>query len=210
MRVEIWSDFACPFCYIGKRMLEKALEEFEERDSVETVYRCFQLNPNGQRITGVSYAELIAKKYMLPSEDAKHSIEQLKLYAQSVGLVFNLDTIIHDNTMNAHRLTLYARSVGKEQETAERLMKAYFTESLDISDPTVLVSLSEEIGLNTEKVREIFNGNEYTEEVRKDLKESAQLGIHSVPYFVFDKKLTISGAKPYQEFLSVLNHLKNA
>ncbi len=210
MKIEIWSDFACPFCYIGKRMLEKALEEFEDRDKINVVYRCFQLNPNGQKISGVSYAELIAKKYSMPLDEAKFTVEQMTQYAASVGLVFNLDSIIHANTMNAHRLTLYARRVDKEQKTAERLLKAYFTESLDISEPEVLVTLAEEVGLDKEKVREIFTSNFYTSEVLSDLKESAALGIHSVPYFVFDKKFTLSGAKPAREFLAVLSKLKNS
>jgi predicted DsbA family dithiol-disulfide isomerase len=204
MKIEVWSDFVCPFCYIGKRRLEKALEEFPYRDQVEVVFKSFELDPYASRNTNLTIHELLAKKYGTSIEQAKRMNEGVAEQAASVGLDFEFDTMIPTNTLDAHRMAKFAESKGKGAELTERLLKAYFTDSKHIGDHETLTELAIEAGLNRQEVESILTGNDYEEAVRADEAEAREIGVQGVPFFVLNRKYAISGAQPTEVFVGAL------
>ena len=204
MKIEVWSDFVCPFCYIGKRRLEIALEKFEHKDEVELVFKSFELDPSSKKKFDENIHEIIAKKYGIPVEQAKASNNQLVAQAKALGLNYNFDDLIPTNTFDAHRVVHYAKTEGKVNELAERIFKAYFVDSLNISDHKVLASLAHEVGLNSEKALSILESNQYGEEVRKDEETALKLRISGVPYFLINNKYVVSGAQTPELFLEAL------
>ncbi|GFP77411.1 DsbA family oxidoreductase [Clostridium fungisolvens] len=209
MKIEIWSDFVCPFCYIGKRRLEMALDKFEYKDEVEITFRSFELDPSAQKKYDENIHQLIAKKYGIPVEQAKASNDQLVEQAKTLGLEYNFDTLIPTNTFDAHRLSHYGKSEGKMNELSERILKAYFTDSLDLSDHTVLSKLAGEVGLDSKKALEILSTDQYALDVRKDEERASALRISGVPFFVFNNKYAVSGAQSSDLFLDVLKKVRN-
>lgn len=205
MRIDIWSDYACPFCYIGKRRLEHALSQFPERDKVEVVYRSFQLDPNARADKTRDIHDQLAAKYGMTREKAKAMNEQMAEQARGVGLEFNFDTVVHTNTFDAHRLSHYAAAQGKAGEMAERLLRAYFTDTVDLGDRSVLVSLAGEIGLDAAQVEAVLEGDAYADGVHADIEAARQLNITGVPFFVFNNKYAVSGAQPGPVFSEVLD-----
>lgn len=204
MKIEVWSDFGCPFCYIGKRRLERALESFSHRDEIELVYRSFELDPGAPKDTESSIHELLAVKYGLSLEQAQESNCNVAQQAQTEGLTYNFDTIIPTNTFDAHRLAHYAGEQGKAKEMTERLFRAYFTDSLHIGDWDTLVRLAEEVGLEGTAVREVLEQDTYADVVREDENEARRLGIRGVPFFVLRGKYAVSGAQPLEIFQGAL------
>ncbi|MBU3161589.1 DsbA family oxidoreductase [Clostridium frigoris] len=204
MKIEVWSDFVCPFCYIGKRRLEIALEKFEYKDEVELIFKSFELDPSAKKKFDGNINEIIAKKYGIPVEQAKASNNQIATQAKVIGLNYNFDDLVPTNTFDAHRVAHYAKTQGKMNELSERILKAYFVDSLNISDHKVLASLACEVGLNSEKALSILESDKYSNEVRKDEETASKLGISGVPYFVINNKYTISGAQPSEIFLEAL------
>lgn len=205
MRIDIWSDYACPFCYIGKRRLEHALSQFSERDKVEVVYRSFQLDPNARADQTKDIHDQLAAKYGMTREKAKAMNEQLAEQASGVGLQFNFDTVVHTNTFNAHRLSHYAAANGKAAEMTERLLQAYFTDTVNLDDRSVLVSLAGEVGLDSAEAAAVLEGDAYAEQVHADIEEAQRLNITGVPFFVFNNKYAVSGAQPGPVFSEVLD-----
>ncbi|EOS56836.1 DsbA family oxidoreductase [Paenibacillus barengoltzii] len=204
MKIEVWSDFGCPFCYIGKRRLERALESFSHRDEIELVYRSFELDPGAPKDTESSIHELLAVKYGLSLEQAQESNRNVAQQAQTEGLTYNFDTIIPTNTFDAHRLAHYAGEQGKAKEMTERLFRAYFTDSLHIGDWDTLIRLAEEVGLDGAAVREVLEQNTFADAVREDENEARRLGIRGVPFFVLRGKYAVSGAQPLEIFQGAL------
>jgi predicted DsbA family dithiol-disulfide isomerase len=205
MKVEIWSDYACPFCYIGKRRLEKALGQFAHRDQVEVEFKSFELDPGAPRDPGKSNHEMLAEKYGISVEKAKQMTEGIRQQAAEEGLDFRFDTIIPANTFAAHRLTHYAKTKGKDLELAENLLHAYFTESKHLGDDTVLADIAEASGLGREAALSVLKDEEsYAAEVRADERMAQQMGVRGVPFFVINQKYAISGAQPAETFLGAL------
>lgn len=204
MKIEVWSDFACPFCYIGKRRLEEALEKFPHQDQVEVVFKSFELDPHASRDTDLSIHEIIAKKYGMSVEQAKNMNEGIVQQAAAVGLDFQFDTMIRTNTFNAHRLAKLAEVKGKDAEMTERLLKAYFTESKHIGDHDTLTELAVEAGLERNEVEAVLKGNDYEAAVRVEEAEARQIGVQGVPFFVLNGKYAISGAQPSEVFAGAL------
>ncbi|MBP2001230.1 putative DsbA family dithiol-disulfide isomerase [Paenibacillus shirakamiensis] len=205
MKVEIWSDYACPFCYIGKRRFEEALEQFPDRDQVEVVYRSFELDPTAPLRVEQDIHDMLASKYGMPREQAIATNHNVTAQAKSVGLEYNLDTMILTNTLDAHRLTHLAAEQVLAKELNERLLRAYFTDSLNLGDHEVLADLAEEVGMNRTKALEVLASNQYTEAVRADEQEAGQLGIQGVPFFVMDRAYGVSGAQSLEVFLDALH-----
>lgn len=208
MKIEIWSDFVCPFCYIGKRRLEIALDKFEYKDEVEVVFRSFELDPSAKKKYDESIHEIIAHKYGIPVAQAKASNDQLVTQAKAIGLNYNFEDLIPTNTFDAHRLTHYAKTEGKMNELSERILKAYFVDSLNISDYKVLSNLAFEVGLDRDKALNVLESDQYGSEVRKDEETASKLRISGVPYFVFNNKYAVSGAQPSENFLEVLEKVR--
>lgn len=204
MNIEIWSDFACPFCYIGKRRFESALEQFPGRDSVTVIYRSFELDPSSARDVNQNVHEMLAAKYNMSPEKAREMNQGLVGQAQSVGLVFHFDSLILTNTFDAHRLAHFAAKHGRMKEMTEQLLKAYFTDSKHIGDHEVLTALAVEVGLDKAAVTQVLAGDEFTAEVRSDEQEASKLNIRGVPFFVINRKYAISGAQASEVFLDAM------
>ena len=204
MRIDIWSDYACPFCYIGKRKLEKALEEFKGKEDIEIIWRSFQLDPTAKDSTDIDMVSGLAKKYNMSIEKAQEMIDQMNNMAKEVGLNYNFKDMIETNTMKAHRLAIYAKEFDLMGEMNERLLKAHFIDGINIGDIEVLGNLAEEVGLNKEDVINMLNSDKFIKEVEMDRYEAQQLEINSVPFFVFDNKYGVQGAQPTEAFIDVL------
>lgn len=204
MKIEVWSDFVCPFCYIGKRRLEMALEKFSHIDEVTVEYKSYELDPNAEKNPGKNIHELLAGKYGMSVEKAKNSNEELGKQAADIGLTYNFDTMQHTNTFDAHRVAKYADENGKGKEITERLLNAYFTESRLISDHATLIELAGEVGLDKDEVTKLLKVDDYAIHVRADEEQARQIGVQGVPFFVFNEKYAVSGAQPPEAFSEVL------
>lgn len=204
MKIEIWSDIVCPWCYIGKRRFESALATFPHRDDVEVVYRSFELDPSAEKKSGVSSTDMLAKKYRISRERAEAMNARVSALAAQEELDYHLESARHANTFDAHRLIHFAASHGRQIEMKERLMRAYFTESADVGDTDTLVRLAAEVGLNTGEAREALQRGAFADDVRADERRAQMLGISGVPYFVIDEKYGISGAQPTEVFAQAL------
>ncbi|WMT38853.1 DsbA family oxidoreductase [Paenibacillus sp. D2_2] len=207
MKVEIWSDIACPFCYIGKRKFEQALEQFPHKDQVELVFKSFQLDPNAPKQYDESMEEMLAHKYGISVEQARGMNDQVVAQARDVGLDYHLDTAVMTNTLDAHRVGHYADTKGNGKEMMERLLSAYFTESKHVGDHDVLADLAAEVGLDAGEVKQMLAGDEYKEQVIGDQQEGARLGVQAVPFFVLNRKYAVRGAQPMEAFLGALNQV---
>lgn len=203
MIVEIWSDFECPFYYIGKRRFEKGLELFPYKEKVTVEFRSFQLDPS-EKNPAHDIHDVVAIKTGMSREEARAMNQQLAEQAEAVGLNLRFDEIIPANTLNAHRLVMFAEQYDKKAEAVERLFKAYFSESKDIDDLETLAELGREIGLDYEKVMEMLKSTQLIEDVRAEGREGSRLGATGVPFFVINRKYAISGAQPSDVFLKVL------
>ncbi|WP_411551747.1 DsbA family oxidoreductase [Paenibacillus lautus] len=205
MKVEIWSDFMCPFCYIGKRRFESALEQFPHKDQVEVVYRSFELDPNASYKPGVSMDELLAAKYGMSVEQAKAANANVTQQAASVGLTYHMDRVIPANSFDAHRLVHFAAQHGKMKDMTERLFRAYFTDAENLEDKNLLADLAAEVGLEQEQAMAVLESDAFQSEVRADEAAATNLGIRGVPFFVLGGKYAVSGAQPLEVFTDALD-----
>ncbi|MBK5426680.1 DsbA family oxidoreductase [Bacillus sp. TH30] len=208
MKIEVWSDFVCPFCYIGKRRLEMALEQFPHKKDVEVEFKSFELDQNAPIYSGTSINEVLASKYGISVEEADRNNIQLGNHAASMGLSFNFEEMKPTNTFDAHRLAKFAKDQGKEKEITENLLFAYFTESRNLSDVETLANIAEASGLDREEaLNVIHNKNAYANEVRIDESIAQQYKITGVPYFIVNQKYAISGAQPLETFVGALQQV---
>ena len=203
MQVEIWSDVVCPWCYLGKRRLEQALERFPHRDRVDIVWRSFELDPDAPSVPQDLTARLASRYGMSTEEAAERNAQMTELAAES-GLTFRLDIAKPANTFDAHRVLHLARAVGLESEAKERLLAAYFSEGRVISDTDTLVELAAEVGVDPDRTRAALAGEGFAGEVRGDEREAVELGITGVPFFVLGRRYAVSGAQPPELLLQAL------
>jgi len=204
MDVEIWSDIACPWCYIGKRRFEAALAEFEHRDDVHVTWRSFELDPEAPRERVGDRAERLAQKYGMTVEQARAAEQRLTGVAAGEGLGFRFDIARSGNTFDAHRVVHLAEGHELQDAMKERLLRAYFIEGELMADHDTLVRLAVEVGLDEQEVGELLAGDRYAEEVRDDEQTATELGISAVPTFVIDRRLGVSGAQPPDALLEFL------
>ena len=205
VNVEIFSDVVCPWCAIGKRRFEMALERFAHRDEVDVVWRSFELDPGAPALAEGDLASHLASKYGMTKEQAVVSQERLAAAAAAEGLEFHFDRARRANTFDAHRLLHYALEVGRQDALKERLLLAYFRDGEAISDHATLVRLAEETGLDGTKANEILASGRYADEVRADEADARTLCISGVPFFVIDRHFGISGAQSPESILHVLD-----
>lgn len=203
MQVEIWSDVVCPWCYLGKRRLEQALERFPHRDRVDIVWRSFELDPDAPSVPQDLTARLASRYGMSTEEAADRNAQMTELAAES-GLAFRLDIAKPANTFDAHRVLHLARAAGLESEAKERLLAAYFSEGRVISDTDTLVELAAEVGVDPDRTRAALAGEGFAGEVRADEREAVELGITGVPFFVLGRRYAVSGAQPPELLLQAL------
>jgi predicted DsbA family dithiol-disulfide isomerase len=204
VEVEIWSDIACPWCYVGKRRFESALAQFEQRDDVRVTWRSFELDPHAPAERSGDRAERLAQKYNMTVEQAREAEQRLTDVAAGEGLDFRFDIARSGNTFDAHRIVHLAHEHELQDTMKERLLRAYFTEGQLISDHGTLVQLAVEVGLAEQEVRETLASERYAEQVRNDERTAGELGISAVPTFVVDRTLGTSGAQPPEALLNLL------
>lgn len=204
--IDIWSDIACPWCWVGKRRLEAALERFEHRDAVKVIWHAFELDPGApkQVSSEVDYVERLARKYGTDRGGAQRMIDTMTKAAAEDGLTMRFDHIQPGNTFDAHRLVHFAKGVDKQDAMKERLLCAYLEEGALMSDWGTLARLGAEIGLDEGDVTEMLAGDAFADEVRDEERAAGQLGIHGVPFFIVGGRLAFSGAQPRETILQVL------
>lgn len=204
MKVEIWSDVMCPFCYIGKRKFEDALARFPQKDQVEVVWKSFQLNPYMVTDTHKNLTQYLSESKGWTLEYTQQMQQHVVNMAKEVGLHYNFDNAVVANSFNAHRFIQFAKSKGKGDDAEEQLFKAYFIDGKNTDDKAVLLELGIQIGLNKTEIEHVLNTEAFTEEVNKDIYEAQQIGVRGVPYFVFNDKYAVSGAQHPDTFLGAL------
>lgn len=205
MKVEIWSDVVCPFCYIGKRRFEYALNQFAHTDQIEIIWKSYQLNPNQVSDTNKSAVQSLAESKGISLKEAQGLTAYVTEMARSVGLNYNFDKTVVANTFRAHQFTHFAKNQGKQDEAEEALFQAYFIDGLNIDNLDVLAQLAEKIGLNTNTLRDAIENGTYKDAVEQDIYESQQVGVQGVPFFLIDGKYTISGAQESATLLKTLD-----
>ena len=200
MQIEIWSDVVCPWCYIGKRRLERALGEFEHADEVEVTWRSFQLNPDAPA-AAVPTLDYLAQRFGPQSQAMTTRVAEM---GKGEGLTLDFASSLTVNTLEAHRMLHLAADLGIGDAAKERLLRAHFTEGADVSDPETLTKLMTEAGADEARVREVLAGTEYADAVQADIDMARRLGANGVPFFVIDRKYGISGAQAAETFLHAL------
>ena len=204
MRIDIWSDIVCPWCYIGKRRFERALAGFEYRDAIEIVHRSFQLDPVSPRGTVRNHRDALMSKYGLSESQADATQTRMERTAADEGLEFRLVGGVTGNTFDAHRLLHLAQHRGIQGAVLERLYRAHFTEQRSIFDEESLVALAAEAGLDAAEAMGVLRGDAYADAVAADLREARGHGVGGVPYYLFDHRQAVSGAQPAELFTKAL------
>ncbi|ESU23099.1 2-hydroxychromene-2-carboxylate isomerase [Flavobacterium enshiense DK69] len=204
LKIQIWSDVMCPFCYIGKRKLEESLQQFENKDAVTIEWKSFQLDPRAKYQPEDNTFDYLAKKY---GRDRNWSVamhESVTQQAKAVGLDYHFEKLILANSLNAHRLSHLAKKYHMGNTFEESLFKAHFTEGLDIGNKSTLTQLALGVGLKLEEIESVLNSDAYINEVEQEMNEAQSLGANGVPFFVFDDKYAVSGAQSPEVFLKTL------
>lgn len=208
MTIEIWSDIACPFCYIGKRRFERALAQLEGKDEVSVTWRSFQLDPTLETDPSISAVESLAEKKGWSLEQTRQAQAYVTQMATGEGLAYDFDRQVVANTFDAHRFTHFAKQHGKQIEAEEAIFHAYFTQGKNIADHGTLAELGAAIGLDPVAVRAALASDAHADGVGEDLQLARQFGISSVPFFVFNRKYAVSGAQEVGAFLQVLEQAR--
>lgn len=203
--IEIWSDVVCPFCYVGKKKLEQAIQRLNSEDKVEIIWHSFQLDPDFPKGESMPSTPYLSERKGYPKEQVIAMSENLTIQGKSYDIDFNFNEALTFNTLDAHRLIQWAKTENKSNALKEALMKAYFTDGIDLSKKENLISICKSLGLDTIKGQVVLDSNSYAEEVQNDIYQSRQLGIRGVPYFLINESLNISGAQSDEIFESVIS-----
>ncbi|WPZ10058.1 DsbA family oxidoreductase [Roseivirga spongicola] len=208
MKIEIWSDVMCPFCYIGKRHLEAALEDFPQKDEVEIVWKSFQLNPDMPESSEENVYEYLAKAKGISLEQSKQMHERVEEMAANAGLDYNFDIAKVANSFKAHRVLQLAKRKNLGDELKEALLEAYFIKGKNTSDFNTLVELATSVGITEAEVELALNEEQFASYVNQDIDEARQIRVQGVPFFVFDRKYAVSGAQPVEHFKATLEKVQ--
>ncbi|MDM1293166.1 DsbA family oxidoreductase [Sphingobacterium sp. N143] len=201
MKIEIWSDIICPFCYIGLTKLEQALQESSGPVQAEISWKSYQLNPDyPEDAPGMPTYDYLVQTKGMSMDDVVAMTSQLSTQGRELGIVLNFDKAIVVNTKKAHRLIHFAQTYGKGTLIKKSLFKAHFTDGLDVNDTTVLIALATQQGLSAQEVQALLGTDKYAYDVAQDIQEGVNLGLRGVPFFVFDRKYAIPGAQPMEVF----------
>ena len=204
IRIDIWSDFVCPFCYMGEALLQQALQDYDDADQVTIHYHSYQLMPDLAPEAAMNSTELLVQQKGMAREQAEAANAQVTERAASVGLDYRLEQSIATNTRTAHRLTHYAAEHGKQRALVRRLFAAHFTEGLHVGDADTLADLAAEVGLDRDAAYAVVVGDDYATAVDADIAQAQQIGVTGVPFFVFNQRLALSGAQPVKAFQQAL------
>ena len=207
MKIEIWSDIMCPFCYIGKRQLETALAIFPN-DNFEIEWKSFQLDPTIKSEPDTDVYTFLAERKGMSVEQSKEMHKSVAERAKSVGLDYNFDIAVISNSLNAHRIIQLAKTKNIGDRMEEIFFKAYFTDGEDLNNGLTLIKLGNQAGLEESEVREVLESDDlFLKEVQSDIKEAGEIGVQGVPFFVFDRKYAISGAQPVESFVKTIQEI---
>ena len=204
LKVQIWSDIMCPFCYIGKRRIEEALSLFEHKDAVAIEWKSFQLDATFKASADDNMVDHLAEKYGKEKDWAQGMLDNMTQNAKNAGLDFHFEKAILANSFNAHRLLHLAKKYQLANDLEELLFKAYLTEGKNINDNSTLKELGVSVGLNAVEIDEVLNSDAYGNDVKQDIQNANAIGVQGVPFFVFDNKYAVSGAQPATAFLEIL------
>lgn len=204
MKIEIWSDVMCPFCYIGKRNFETALAQFADKENIEVEWKSFQLDPTIPETADESHEEYLVKRKGMSLEQVKGMLANVTEMAKQSGLEYHFDQSVIVNSQKAHQLIQFAKTKSLGDEMEERLFKAFFTEGKNMADINTLTQLGKEIGLDENELQAAFTDEQYKYQMAQDIQEAQNIGVRGVPFFVFDRKYGISGAQPPQAFTETL------
>lgn len=204
MKVEIWSDLMCPFCYIGKRRFEQALQQFKYADKIEVEWKSFQLNPDMETDPDQNINEYLAETKGWSLEQARQMNQRVTEMAKEVGLEYKMDQAVGANSFDAHRLIQFAKENNKGAEAEEALFSAYFTDSKNIADHETLLKIADTIGLDIDETQTVLKSDRYTNQVKHDIEIASSINIRGVPFFLFDRKFAVSGARETEVFLKAL------
>ena len=210
MKVEIWSDVVCPWCYIGKRRFERAMAEFDGRDDVSVTWRSFQLNPDQPRGARTTHDEYLAAKLQTSVEQVRQLNDRVVGLAADEGLAYDFDRYQVINTFDAHRVAHLGKAHGFDDAVQERFLSAQLEQGEVLDDPETLVRLGSQVGVPADEIRDVLAGDAYAGAVQADIDEARALGIGGVPFFVIDRRFGISGAQPSELFLEALNQARAA
>ena len=194
----------CPFCYIGKRNFEKALEQFTDKDKLQIEWKSYQLDPSIPEVQKDNYADYLVRTKGMGKPQVEGMLSNLTKNAKSAGLDYDFDKAVMVNSFKSHRVTQFAKTRGLGDEAEERFFKAFFTEGENIADDATLIKIGKEIGLTEENVKTALSDDKYLEMVQQDIQEARTVGVQGVPFFAFDRKYAVSGAQPPQAFLQTL------
>lgn len=214
MKIEIWSDVMCPFCYIGKRRFETALAQFPEKNNIEVIWKSFQLNPQLKTDPSKNTVQHLAETKGWSMEYTRKTVAYVSEMAAGEGLHYDFDKAVVANSFDAHRLIQYAKTKGKGDAAEELLFKAYFTEGKNTADHGVLTDIGTQLGLDAAELKTLFNSGRFADQVKQDIAEAEMIGVQGVPFFVIDRKYAVSGAQDATVFLEALTkawkeHAKN-
>ncbi len=204
MKIEIWSDVVCPFCYIGKTKFQVALDQFADKDNIEVEWKSYQLMPSITTQTDKNIDQVLAETKGVTIDQAKQMNTQAALMGKQAGLEYNFNKAIVANTFRAHQFLHFAKKYGKQTDAEGLMFRSYFTDGRNVDDIPTLVELGRSIGLDTVALKVALEQQTYADAVRADISEAGQIGIRSVPFFVFNGKYAVSGAQDPQTFLNVL------
>lgn len=207
LKIEIWSDYVCPFCYIGKRTLEQALIKTGYTNQAEVIFKAYQLDPTTPVDADMSVYESLAAKFGQSVEQAKEMTQGVALHAKNVGLEYDFDNMVQANTLAAHRLVKWSATQGREAPLIEQLLNAYFVKADHIGKHDVLLNHAEAVGLPRNEAKTVLDSDDFMTEVEQDILEAGQLGVQGVPFFVINRKYAISGAQPLEAFVDSLKQI---
>lgn len=208
MQIDIWSDVACPWCFIGKRRFEAALAAWEHRDDVEVTWHSFQLDPTLPEHYDGTEVEYLASRKGLPVEQVRQMFAHVTEQAAGEGLAYDFDRLVVANSLRAHQLLHLAKAEGKADEVKEALLAGHFEQGIDIGDVEALVAIGVGVGLDAQQIRDALADERYVPAVRADIAQAQELGVNGVPFFVFDMRLGLSGAQPASTFIQALERAR--
>ncbi len=204
MKVEIWFDIVCPFCYIGKRRFEAALKQFDHSDEVTIEWKSFQLNPDLKSKSDISINEYLAKVKGWTPEQVKKMNQRITEMAETVGLEYNLANTGVANSFTAHRLIQYSKTQDKSDEAVEALFRAYFIDGKNLEDQETLLTIASDINLDIAEAKEMLQVDNFTGAVKKNVQEARRMNIGGIPFFLFNRQFGVSGAQKTERFISAL------
>lgn len=208
MKVEIWTDIVCPFCYIGKTVFQRFLSELPAGEPIEVINRSYELQPGASKTSSESTVEHLSQKYGISLEEAKGKIAGVNRMAEANGLAMNASDAVSANTYDLHRLVHLARAKGKEEEMLSALFTAHFVHNVNLNERNEQLKVATEAGISVEDAARVLDSKAYSDEVDQDKKKARDLRVSGVPYFLFNEKYYVSGAQPKEVFHQVYRQLK--